>query len=275
MVFLKMSTNYVYVQVNQDNFYIEEKRVISDMSLLHYHDHYELYFLLSNTQRYFIESTHYEMPTNTLALIKPKELHKTEYGLGGYRFLINFNDSFLDSYFTKNSKQILLSLFQKRIISFEKDAKQIETCLRNIFQAYKKNDKAKIYICFVNLFGILLHCAETTTAPTIIAKNSTIDKIAQYIQDNYSSITTLEEVAAEMFISKYHLCHLFTKHLNTTFYHFLTEVRLKHAEEYLIKTKKNITEIAELCGFTTSSQFCFCFHKKFGVPPLKYRKLHK
>lgn len=276
MVIFIMNTSYLYEQVNIINdFYIDKKISISDMSLLHYHDHYEMYFLLSNTQRYFIENTHYEIPTFTLSLIKPKELHKTECGLGGYRFVINFKESFLDYYFTKNSKQILLSLFDKKIIFFEKDAKQIETCLLTIYQSYKKEDNSNIYIHFVNLFGILLRCAESTPAPKISTQNNIIDKIAKYMQDNYNQITTLEEVANNMFVSKYHLCHLFKKHLNTTFYHFLIEIRLKHAEEYLTTTKKTITEIADLCGFNTTSQFCFCFRKKFGVSPLKHRKLHK
>ena len=124
---------------------------------------------------------------------------------------------------------------------------------------------------FVPLLFLLNDCAvvknkETTKAPLI-------HTVINHISNNFNTISCLDEVADALYISKYHICHLFSKYLETTFAEYLTQIKLKNAEEKLKETTLSISQIAEACGFSTCTYFCNVFRRRFGISPLKYRKL--
>lgn len=56
---------------------------------------------------------------------------------------------------------------------------------------------------------------------------------------------------------------------------YLQEYRLQKAIELLEDTNWNITEIAELTGFSTVSYFITFFKSKTGDTPLRYRQKQK
>ncbi|MFA9388762.1 MAG: two-component regulator propeller domain-containing protein [Prolixibacteraceae bacterium] len=55
---------------------------------------------------------------------------------------------------------------------------------------------------------------------------------------------------------------------------FIKIVRLKHAQELLKSGEHNITEISELCGFSSVSYFSTVFKKQFGKPPINFNTLN-
>jgi AraC-like DNA-binding protein len=52
----------------------------------------------------------------------------------------------------------------------------------------------------------------------------------------------------------------------------IREIQLESAAEYLIHSVRNITTIAEQCGFDDPGLFSRSFRKQFGCPPREYRK---
>ncbi|MBQ3493727.1 MAG: helix-turn-helix transcriptional regulator [Clostridia bacterium] len=74
-------------------------------------------------------------------------------------------------------------------------------------------------------------------------------------------------------MSKYYICKLFSKHLQTTFNDYLLKVRLKNAETQLRETTATVSEISLHCGLNSATYFCHVFEENFGVSPLKYRAL--
>ena len=102
-----------------------------------------------------------------------------------------------------------------------------------------------------------------------------LQKAMEYAQKNYATINSLDEVAEAIFVSKYHLCHLFSKCVEVSFNSYLTKIRLKNASEKLLKSSDSISKIAMDTGFSTSAYFCQVFKKEFGVTPLKYKTLNR
>ena len=53
---------------------------------------------------------------------------------------------------------------------------------------------------------------------------------------------------------------------------YLNKLRLDHAAKLLNSSNLSISEISRQSGFEDSNYFSRIFHKKFGVPPGKWRK---
>ncbi len=257
----------------EEDIYFERCISTSNMTSLHYHHHYELYYLLSGKQKYFINNSSYEIKKGDIVLIPKNVLHKTTSGLGGLRILINFNDKFLLQFLSPRAINVLLTIFENRIVHPSPDeAKNIIRLGDQFLEVYKSGDKDKQFLYFFQIL-MLLHNVPAVRSDDNNQSVPLIHEIAEYTQTNYATITNLNDVAEALYISKYHICHLFSKHLNLSFNEYLTKIRLKNAEERLINTKQTVTEIGESCGFHTTAYFCNVFKKQFGISPLKYRTL--
>ena len=258
-----------------DDIYFEKRSSVSNMTELHYHRHYELYYLLSGKQNYFIDNAYFEMGKGDLALIPKGSIHKTTNGMGGMRILLNFNDRFLLKYLSPRAIKTLFPLFDKRIVHPSADiAKNIVQHCDKFQEAYEQGEKDTQFLYLFQILLLLQNCPEVKQAENEQAL-PLIHAITEYTQKNYGTINSLNDVAEALYVSKYHICHLFSKHLDLPFNEYLTKVRLKNAEEKLTNTDQTVTEIAESCGFHTTTYFCSVFKKQFGISPLKYRTLTK
>ncbi len=95
----------------------------------------------------------------------------------------------------------------------------------------------------------------------------------KYANENFSSKITLDGMCNEINIDKYNFCKQFKRATGITFFDYLGYIRLRHAEEMLISTDKNITEISLECGFTSLQYFNRFFSAYVGYSPSAYRKM--
>lgn len=96
-------------------------------------------------------------------------------------------------------------------------------------------------------------------------------KIIRFINMNYQSDINLTTLAGEMFVSTSTLSRLFHKYAGVYFADYVNQVRLRHACEDLVFTKKNLTRIAVDNGFSSSSAFNRVFKKIYDMTPSAYR----
>lgn len=117
---------------------------------------------------------------------------------------------------------------------------------------------------------------ETTYTDRYQRDELRIKKALLFIERNYSSAVTLEEIAASVSVSTSTCLRLFRTIVGTTPVNYLTDYRLqKSTEELRYQGKRTISEIAYLCGFTDASYFNRCFRKKYGVTPTEYVRHYK
>lgn len=98
-----------------------------------------------------------------------------------------------------------------------------------------------------------------------------IEKVENHIRIHYKSRILLRELAAMYNMNSNYMSSVFKKVVGKGFSDYLTQVRLKHACDMLVKTKMGINEIAQESGFDNSSYFYRVFKTTFGITPLKYR----
>lgn len=95
------------------------------------------------------------------------------------------------------------------------------------------------------------------------------DAIA-YIQNNYQSKISLDILAKELSVNKYHFHRMFKKFLGTTPNEYVITTRLNKAKELLRTTNLQVNEIAPLVGIDNVSHFINTFKKAEGSTPMEY-----
>ena len=96
--------------------------------------------------------------------------------------------------------------------------------------------------------------------------------IRNYIENNYTKKITLDSLATQFFISKYHLHREYQRLFGTTITNALTLKRLAYAKQLLRFSDDSVENIAITSGFQTSSYFIKVFKKYEGITPLEYRR---
>ena len=98
----------------------------------------------------------------------------------------------------------------------------------------------------------------------------TVEKAIEFMLKNYKkSDLSSHDIASACFISEIYLRKLFLKHLGTTPYKKLTEIRMNRALLLLLE-KRSVSEVAESVGFSDIYSFSRAFKSYYGKSPSKY-----
>ena len=81
---------------------------------------------------------------------------------------------------------------------------------------------------------------------------------------------SIEEMAQNAFISKYHFIRSFKAEVGLTPHQFQLQNRIRKAQR-LMHNAETITEVALTTGFCDQSHFIKQFEKYVGLPPLTYK----
>ncbi len=256
------------------DFHIEKEARSFTMSAMHYHNTYELYFVVRGEREYFIGDEFYKVTDGDIVFIPSTLLHRTA-GKGAMRFLVYFGEDFLARFFTPEAR---LTLALERPFVFRPDdtiREQIERDLACMMAEYYKEDITQIDqpLWAGYLYRVLFTIAHSHNH--YVAERYADERIGQiirFINEHYSSIKDIEEIAERFFISKFHLCRIFNKNLGLPLVTYLNTIKIRAACELMKTEKLNLTEIATRCGFNSSSYFCKVFKSEKGVSPTLYRK---
>lgn len=97
------------------------------------------------------------------------------------------------------------------------------------------------------------------------------DKVARYLEANFSSELSLGDIAAAVGLNKYTLCKKFSAETGSTVIDELRRIRVAKAKRYLIDTSYSVEKVGKMCGFDSPSYFGKVFKDISGVSPKEYR----
>lgn len=250
----------------------------------HYHDHYEIYYLLDGERNYFIKDKIYSVKKGDLVLIDSNDIHKTiDGGLPHHeRLLIDFKEEFL-YLISREEIDYLLSPFKigKPIIRLGASDQAIAKNIINKMlqeQLIKKSGymislKAHLLelLIFTNRLieekDIIIAYTDTNTG-----KNERISKIVRYINSHYSDPLSLSTIADTFYISPYYLSRLFKQVTGFNLVEYLNLVRIREAEKLLQNSDMKIIEVSQMVGFQNVTHFGRVFKKITSLTPSAYRK---
>ena len=103
-------------------------------------------------------------------------------------------------------------------------------------------------------------------------KNSIVEEILEYINQNYYRNISLRELAENKYFVNYsYLSRIFGQETGMTFSKYLIQLRLKKAEEFLQDDEMKISSIAFEVGYNDVSHFIQSFKKVYGMTPEEFR----
>ncbi|MBQ8658234.1 MAG: helix-turn-helix domain-containing protein [Clostridia bacterium] len=250
--------------------------IISPFVSLHYHNSYEMYYLLKGERVYFTNNTSYPLQEDCITLTKPSRLHGTR-GSVFSRILINFDAEYLKNYFNETFLQDLLQCFSCEFIPSEKvrSYPELKSLFFKVNNAIQKQDFLSASLELVPLLTLLKNVTRPLEKNDTDSNEQNIESIWKYIDDNLASIENISQIAEHFHFSKYYFCHFFKKRTGLSIMEYICSLRIQQAEKLLANTNKTIEEIAFAVGFKDRSYFCLTFKKRVGIPPSTYRRTYK
>lgn len=101
-----------------------------------------------------------------------------------------------------------------------------------------------------------------------------ISRIRRIIDTNFTQNLNIEALLLESGYSYDYMRHAFKAKFGDSPKTYLMKQRINHSKNLLLHSNMSISEIAQNCGFCTSSQFSSIFKSHEGLTPTTYRNLH-
>lgn len=98
-----------------------------------------------------------------------------------------------------------------------------------------------------------------------------IQQATKYIETDYASMVSVDQLAERVALSKYHFIRRFSASTGLTPGVYLTRVRIKKAMELLRGTTLSIEQIAVQVGYSSGSYFIKAFRGLTGFTPGEFR----
>lgn len=99
-----------------------------------------------------------------------------------------------------------------------------------------------------------------------------IKKSIDFIEDNLEKKIELEELAENVFLSKYHFHRKFHAATGEPVAEYIRKRRLIKAANDLLYTDEKIIDIALKYQFASQETFTKAFKKFYGIPPREFRR---
>lgn len=104
---------------------------------------------------------------------------------------------------------------------------------------------------------------------------STMERVVQYIQSNYSRELRLEQLANIFGYNSAYLGKVFHQYTGENFNNYLDRIRITEAKRLLLLNEYKVYEVAEMVGYSNINYFHNKFKKYVGVSPLSYKRQGK
>lgn len=241
----------------------------------HYHDTYELYYMLKGRTTYFIENEIYGVEKGNFVFVPKGIIHNTdnENCMNNERLLVNFEEEIFDG----RAKELKEQMLSFRVICVPDDyLPMIENLLFKIEMEYHQQEQGKellleLYIQELLVFLCRYRCERK---PAIREVDRIIYKVLEYIKNNFERELTLEILSRTFAVSESYLSRKFRQVTGIGLAQYITLVRISNGEKLLRESLLSITDVAQRCGYNDSNYFAAVFKKVKGMTPLRYRKQH-
>lgn len=269
-----MERNYI-----RPDAFIELDFVTENNIKIHWHENFELLFVISGKINLTVEGDVYELGSGDMALINTSHRHSyqgtMELVLG--RFIISYNK--VRELLGMNHVLFWCNSAIERNEAYGSLRRIISKILN---QSLNNNGRNKLYLS--SLYYQMLH---------ILAENfilssdnqqyrekkgksdDRIQEIFAYIRNNYRYNISLEDIAQHFYLSTTYVSKYIKKKCGINFISLLNSVRLSHAVEDILYSDESIMKIAMENGFASVAAFNKLFKENYHQTPSEFRRQHK
>lgn len=257
-----------------------------DMNLqdvdLHHHDFFEVYFLMTGDVTYLIEGKIVHVMPGDLLLISPRELHQVciRPEMSVYERYVLWVDPQLIRRLSTAQSDLLAGLDpdnpgrvnQLRLKA--EDRTRIQYLLEGLNQELQGDHYGSDLLRESLLVQLLV------TINRLVSKqgshlyedrqtNNAVTQVMNYVNLHYSEPLSLDMLAEQFYVSKYHLSHEFNRIVGTSLYRYIQKKRLLIARQLLAQGQK-ASAVSTACGFSDYAGFYRAFKTEYGITPSEY-----
>ncbi len=102
--------------------------------------------------------------------------------------------------------------------------------------------------------------------------DSRLARVIDFMHHHFAKEITLDQLAREAGVSRFHFVRLFRSRLHVTPHRYLVRLRMNRAKLLLRTTDLDIHAVALACGYTHAGRFAAGFHATFGAHPSGFRR---
>ena len=246
----------------------------------HWHDDLEFISILSGCMDYNINGEILHLKAGQGVIVNARQIH---YGFSAshnecefYCILLHPMLLCTSQYIERDFVYPILSDNSLPYVLLNSETEWQRELLSDIESIYLCKDKvnAPLYIqhIFYHIWILLSENALVVRKTKKQDRNLSILKdMLSFIQKNYTSKITLDDIAKSGNVSKSTCLAIFKKYLQDTPTNYLIGYRLKRAIKLLKNSDMPITEIALDVGFGGVSYFAETFRKNYGCSPSEYK----
>lgn len=153
---------------------------------------------------------------------------------------------------------------------------EIRELMENVYDETKNRPygyevAVKTYMQRIALFWLREWNREKDQDINLLDETRMLD-IFEYIEENYQEHISASELAQKYYVSCSYFSRWFKRVTGQTFKQYLNSVRINRAAELLANSNRNVTEIAMMTGFPTTSYFIKQFKLlNGGCSPKKFK----
>lgn len=133
---------------------------------------------------------------------------------------------------------------------------------------YSRNDFESIKQFTLEIFEFL----NWELKQNLLKESAPVQLVKEYVSKHYAQKVTLETLTDVTGLSSAYLSSIFKSETGETITDFITACRMDKAQELLLSTTMNISEIADNVGYVDARYFSKIFIKSTGLRPMQYRK---
>ena len=245
---------------------------------LHHHDFYEIYFFLSGSVLYNIESKSYLLTPGDILLIQPTQLHQPIFDqkIGNYERIVLWLDRNFMEQFGLEGEPLISCFHSARpghagLLRPDEHVRQkLQYLLEMLLQEQDGREYGHEISCLAFLALILSQLCRLSSQEPLEVEATDASKVVydilEYINENFGEDLSLDSLANRFFISKYHLSREFTRVTGSSVHRYVTQRRLITAKQ-LMSEGVSTTAVCQQCGFGDYSSFYRAFKSTYQMSP--------
>lgn len=244
----------------------------------HAHNYYEFYFFLEGDVSMQIDDKRYPLSSGDIVLIPPHILHSPvihSVKLPYRRFVFWISQEYCNHLTSISPDYVYLMqyaltnhdyIFHNDRIAFHSIQSKILRLIEEM-QSDRFGRSVQIPLCVDDLILHLNRLIHEQKNPTRSRGGQSLyQNVCTFIEEHLDEDLSLERIASEYFVSKYHISHVFKDNFGLSIHQYITKKRLARCREAIIGGM-NITEAYQTFGFGDYSSFFRAFKKEYGCSP--------